>query len=169
MDTLVLSTGFQPVKYVKFEKAFCLWFSGRAEVIEFHENRFIHTVSETFRIPSIIRYVRGKFAHEHTKKKASFSREGVRIRDEYTCQYCGKVMTKKECTLDHILPESRGGLSSWKNLVACCNKCNQYKNDMTPKEAGMRLLRETYIPDQLELHAKDKAGKGVPSEWKTYL
>jgi 5-methylcytosine-specific restriction endonuclease McrA len=64
-------------------------------------------------------------------------------RDENTCAYCG---TKKNITIDHILPRSRGGKNEWLNLVACCTSCNRFKNDRTPEEADMMLNKTPYEP-----------------------
>jgi 5-methylcytosine-specific restriction endonuclease McrA len=68
------------------------------------------------------------------------NRKNVYVRDRYTCQYCGQKFTPGELTLDHVLPSSKGGKSTWQNLVACCRKCNRKKADRTPEEAGMPLL-----------------------------
>ena len=64
-------------------------------------------------------------------------------RDKSTCQYCG---SKKHLTIDHVMPRSRGGGNTWKNLVACCSRCNVYKGNKTPREAGMKLMNKPYEP-----------------------
>ena len=74
------------------------------------------------------------------KNKVSFSRRNLYKRDSNTCQYCGTGLNcKKDLTIDHIMPTSRGGKSTWENCVIACNKCNSYKGDRTPSEAGMKL------------------------------
>jgi 5-methylcytosine-specific restriction endonuclease McrA len=70
------------------------------------------------------------------------TRVGVLQRDHYTCAYCGGYGN----TIEHVIPESRGGENSWFNLVAACAGCNGRKDDRTPVEAGMRLLWEPYEP-----------------------
>ena len=67
------------------------------------------------------------------------TRANIILRDEETCQYCGKHI--RDLTLDHVLPRSRGGQSTWENLVACCRACNGRKGNHLPKEVGMRLIR----------------------------
>lgn len=68
------------------------------------------------------------------------TRANILLRDEDTCQYCGKH--SRELTLDHVVPRSRGGQSTWENLVACCRACNGKKGNHLLKEASMRLLRQ---------------------------
>src|SRR5579864_4431338 len=68
------------------------------------------------------------------------TRSNILLRDDETCQYCGK--RSRELTLDHIIPRSRGGLSTWENLVACCKSCNRRKGNHLPAEGGMKLMRE---------------------------
>lgn len=95
--------------------------------------------------PRILRLVRYVFAHWHLKRRGPrFTREGVLRRDKYTCRYCRGYAD----TVDHVLPESRGGPTTWENCVAACMKCNNLKGDRTPKEAGMRLLWEIYVPSR---------------------
>jgi 5-methylcytosine-specific restriction endonuclease McrA len=68
------------------------------------------------------------------------TRTNILLRDDETCQYCGK--RSRDLTLDHILPRSRGGQSTWENLVACCKHCNGKKGSRLLKEANMHLIRQ---------------------------
>ncbi|MGH2515877.1 MAG: HNH endonuclease [Ktedonobacterales bacterium] len=68
------------------------------------------------------------------------TRSNIMLRDEETCQYCGK--RSRDLTLDHVLPRSRGGQSTWENLVACCRYCNGRKGNRLLKDAGMRLIKQ---------------------------
>jgi 5-methylcytosine-specific restriction endonuclease McrA len=89
--------------------------------------------------------------------------------DKYLCQYCGDQFPHKELTLDHVMPVSRGGPKSWKNLVAACHKCNHKKGNRTPEEANMPLLSEPkplkWTP-QFDMKAKIKQQEDV---WTPYL
>lgn len=78
------------------------------------------------------------------------SYSGVLERDGYRCNYCDR----KASTIDHVFPVSRGGKTDWENCVAACFRCNQDKADRTPEEAGMRLLRYPYVPDQSDVRVK---------------
>ena len=169
MDTLVLSTAYQPMRYVDWKEAFCLWFSGRAEVVEFYADRVINTVSETFKVPSIIRFVKGVVKRSRQTKTAKFSRTNVLLRDNGICQYCRVKLDKKNFTFDHIVPVSQGGKTNWKNIVSCCKECNQKKGNRTPESAGMKIIKEPYVPDNFEIHNKSVSKNIIPDEWRVYI
>lgn len=94
---------------------------------------------QTFRVPEIIVVAR---YYRIPKNQLNFNRRNVIRRDNDTCQYCGD----KGDSIDHVLPSSRGGATSWENCVWCCFKCNQRKANMTPEEADMKLMREPCKP-----------------------
>ena len=169
MDTLVLSTAYQPMRYVDWKEAFCLWFSGRVEVVEFHKDKVVNTISETFNVPSIVRFVKGVIRRSKQSKSAKFNRANVLLRDNSECQYCRVKLERKNFTFDHILPVSQGGKTNWKNIVACCVPCNQKKKDRTPYQSGMKLIREPYVPDSFEILNKSRANITWPEEWKDYI
>jgi 5-methylcytosine-specific restriction endonuclease McrA len=84
-------------------------------------------------------------------KRASLGRENIFKRDNYSCQYCGKRLTYKSGTIDHIIPQSKGGKHSWDNVVVACWPCNNKKDSKTLSEAGMFLLRKPYSPRWITL------------------
>ena len=91
------------------------------------------------------------------------------LRDHSSCQYCGKHLPPSELTLDHVYPRSRGGESTWDNLVACCKRCNHRKGSRTPEEAGMHLRRR---PRGFSLHVSRQIMRylGRADEtWRKYL
>lgn len=93
------------------------------------------------------------------------SLRGVRLSrcNANTCAYCGRKTS--ELTLDHVLPRSRGGQSTWENLVSACQPCNHRKSDRTPEEAGMKLLRKPARPSQgVWLDILE-----VSQEWRMYF
>ena len=110
MDTLVLSTAYQPMRYVDWKEAFCLWFSGRVEVVEFHVDKVIRTVSETLKVPSIVRFVNGVIKRNRQSKSAKFSRINVLLRDNGICQYCRVKLDKRNFTFDQGAVGSSGGV-----------------------------------------------------------
>jgi len=73
-------------------------------------------------------------------RQVRYSRKNVYQRDKFTCQYCGKKLPKKELTLDHVTPKSRGGTSGWNNVVTSCHRCNSKKRDSLLSELGWKLL-----------------------------
>ena len=169
MDTLVLSSAYQPMHHVRWQDAISMWFAGRVEIVSVYEDRFIRTVDEIFNVPSIVRFVGNVIKKFRFNRAVKFSRENVFIRDEGRCQYCSKHLTKQNFTLDHIKPVSQGGKKVWHNIVTCCKPCNQKKGNKTLKQSGMKLLREPSIPKEITVDTEDKFGNQTPPEWKDYL
>lgn len=169
MDTLVLSTSYQPMRYVNWREAFCLLFSGRVEVIESYKDRIINTVSESLNVPSIIRFINGVVKRNKQSKSAKFNRINVLIRDKNECQYCRIKLDKRSFTVDHVIPTSLGGKTNWKNIVSCCKDCNQKKKNQTPQQARMRLFKEPYVPDNFEIFNKSCTLNSYPEEWRLYV
>jgi len=102
-------------------------------------------------------------------QRRSLSRKNILLRDRNTCQFCGRVFPGAELTLDHVLPRSRGGRSSWENLVACCYSCNNSKGDRTPEEAGLKLARR---PRPFTLHTSRQLMRLIghrDDRWRKYL
>jgi len=81
------------------------------------------------------------------KRHVRFSRFNIYARDNNTCQYCGKRFSRSELNLDHVLPRSRGGSSTWENVVCSCHTCNRRKGGRTPEEAKMLLMRRPRRPE----------------------
>ncbi len=136
LPVLVLNQNYEPLNVCRARRAVVLLWRGKAEVLENNSNT-IHSASLTIPLPSVIRLI---YLIRRPRMQRKLSRREVFNRDSYSCQYCGKPGPPNELTLDHILPQSRGGKSVWENLVTCCRKCNTKKGDMTPKEAGMKVL-----------------------------
>ena len=80
------------------------------------------------------------------RPRAKFTRANVYLRDRNQCQYCGRVTRQAQLTLDHVHPRSRGGRTTWRNIVVSCFRCNALKANRRPEEAGMQLLREPRQP-----------------------
>jgi 5-methylcytosine-specific restriction endonuclease McrA len=103
----------------------------------------IRTVNSCFRVPEIIQYTR---FDKVPSLKAHFNRKSLYRRDKNTCQYCGEKKVNDELSLDHVIPKCQGGMTNWENIVVACIDCNSQKAGRTPKQAGMRLLREPKRP-----------------------
>ena len=169
MDTLVLSSAYQPMAQVSWQKAISMWFAGRVEIVEVYENKKIKTVDEAIPVPSIVRFVGNVIKKFRFNRVVKFSRENVFIRDEGQCQYCGIEMTKANFTLDHIIPSSQGGKKAWNNIVACCKRCNQKKGNKSLKQAGMKLIRKPDTPVELVVENSKKFGRDIPKTWLDYI
>jgi hypothetical protein len=138
-NVLVLNSDYSPLNVTSLRKGFILVNKGKAEIIQKGEEDIITTIGNFVR-PVIIRLLNYiKFRPSQLK----VSRKRIFKRDKYTCQYCGN---KKNLTLDHVMPRSRGGKNSWTNMVTCCSRCNSKKGNKTPEEANMRLITKPYEP-----------------------
>lgn len=162
LRTLVLDNGFQPIAVVSWMEAMRLLITGKAEVVEEHEIE-IRTVSQSWKLPSVLRYLKG--IRRKKKTKVAFSRRNILFRDNYECQYCG---SKEEPTFDHVIPVSKGGPTSWENVVIACLPCNQKKGSRTPERAGMKLRKKPVLPDwapSFVIRLKETD----PESWRSYL
>lgn len=114
------------------------------ELEQFGEfDEWIFTSSLTIQIPRVIRSLSySKVWREGPR----LSRKAIYQRDHNMCQYCGKKLSTKELTLDHVLPLAQGGRTSWTNLVVACFPCNNRKGDKTPDQANMLLIRKPFKP-----------------------
>ncbi len=157
---LVLNQDFSPLMVCSVQRAFILVYLNKSELVRPANGHRLHTVTHSFAMPSVIRlnrYVRAPY------KGVNLTRQNIFRRDNNECQYCG---TRKDLTLDHVLPSSKGGQHSWLNLVTACKRCNAKKGNYTPDEAGMQLLRKPYKPSYA-LFLRDNSGFG--NEWDEYL
>jgi CRISPR/Cas system Type II protein with McrA/HNH and RuvC-like nuclease domain len=137
---LVLNFDYTPLNVTTFRRGFTLVDKGKAEVIKSDENPIVIGVKKYVR-PLIIRLL--KYIKFQTRK-LRVNRNRVFKRDGNQCVYCG---AKKELTIDHVIPKSRGGTNEWTNLVTCCSKCNLKKGDKTPEEARMTMSSKPYVPN----------------------
>jgi 5-methylcytosine-specific restriction endonuclease McrA len=162
---LVLNASFEPINVCAARRALVLILKGVASAEE-HTPVHVHSSRHDVRLPSVIRL------HDYRRiphQTRSLSRKNILMRDRYTCQYCQKVLPASELTLDHVMPRSRGGGTSWENLVACCHPCNNRKGNRTPDEANMRLLRP---PRPFSLHTSRHLMRLLArsdEQWRKYL
>ena len=158
-DVLMLNQSWEPLRLVSLKKAIMLLLQEKAELVEAAEQR-LRAQHLAFAIPLVIRLVR-YVSIKRGRRPVSCSRRGILLRDRDTCQYCGAMPGRKYLTIDHILPRSRGGVTSWENCVAACEACNHKKGGRTPAEAKMSLRSAPAAPKyvafrligELERHA----------------
>jgi 5-methylcytosine-specific restriction endonuclease McrA len=162
---LVLNTSYEPINVCAARRALILILKGVATAEEEHAF-FIRSGRRSFRLPSVIRLLEYRRIPHQTR---ALSRKNILMRDRFTCQYCLKTMPSSELTLDHVIPRSRRGESTWENLVTCCHPCNNRKGNRTPEEAGMKLHRP---PRPFSLHTSRHLmrllGHG-DAQWRKYL
>jgi len=183
LDTgvLVLNRVYQPVHITSVRRAFALLYQGAARAIDEAFQLFdfeswaalsaagdqesIHTVDRRIRVPRVIVLV----AYEHLpKSRVRFSRFNIYARDDNTCQYCGKRFRRVELNLDHVVPRSKGGSTSWENVVCSCIPCNLRKGGRTPEEASMQLLKTPARPRWTPTF-RNAARRAFYREWRPFL
>src|SRR5215203_183295 len=120
---LVLNASYEPINVCAARRALVLVLKGVATAEE-NAPLAIHSARHHLNVPSVIRLLEYRRIPHQTR---ALSRKNILMRDRNTCQYCGVVLYSGELTLDHVVPRSRGGLSTWENLVACCHPCNRKK------------------------------------------
>ena len=139
---LVLNSDYSPLNVTTLQRGFVLVDKGKAEVIKKGDNDIVTTIGNFVR-PLVIRLL--NYIKYYTKN-ISPTRNRIYKRDDNQCVYCG---SKKQLTIDHVLPKSRGGKNEWTNLVTCCFKCNVKKANRTPEEANMKMTQVPYVPQIL--------------------
>ena len=166
---LVLDVGMRPLRVEPWQRAICDFFLGKVEILEHSKDMTIKSVDRSWPMPSVVRILH-HFKRERIPVK--FSRINIYTRDGFRCQYCGRqfrAANMKELTYDHVVPRSRGGKTTWENIVTSCFDCNIHlKRNRTPGEAGMRLLKEPRKPAYLPLITVKMDNRNLPSEWAPY-
>lgn len=181
-SVLVLNRHYQPVNVTSVRRAFTLLYQGAAQAIdrefkifdfqswaalsaEVNDDDVVRTVSRAIRAPRVIvLQVYDRFP----RARVRFSRQNIYLRDGMTCQYCGRRYSRSDLNLDHVIPRSRGGRTTWENVVCSCIPCNVDKGGRTPQEAGMKLLK-TPIRPRWSPFAKDAHGGSPHEEWLPFL
>ena len=159
-SVLVLNRLYQPINVTTVRRAFTLLYQGTAKAIdkefqtfdfeswaalsaEVHDQDVVHTVAAVIRVPRVIMLqVYDRLPRMHVR----FSRQNIYLRDKCTCQYCGQKLPRNELNLDHVIPRSKGGRTTWENVVCSCIPCNLTKGSRTPLEAGMQLMKRPARP-----------------------
>ncbi len=180
-SVLVLNSLYQAVQITGVPRAFRLFYAGRARALapdfssyDFEnwcdlpvgaEDDVIHTPSCHIRIPRVI-----QLAHYDRvpHREVRFTRRNIFYRDKNRCQYCGKVFAQRDLNLDHVVPLSRGGHSTWTNVVTACVPCNSRKGNRLPDQAAIKLIRQPKKPAGHPLLRATWIGR-FHDEWKTFL
>jgi 5-methylcytosine-specific restriction endonuclease McrA len=189
-SVLVLNRLYMAVHVVSVRRAFGLLFRELAEVIHVEEGQYanydfhswreiselragfkephddwIRSVNFEIQVPRVIRLL----AYDRLPKQAiRFNRRNIFARDGNRCQYCGRKFPTSELSLDHVTPRSRGGETTWENIVCSCVKCNVKKGGRTPHEAHMHLVRPPAKPKRSPL-LSIKLGNPKYESWKSFL
>ncbi len=139
---LILNFSYEPLQFCTAKRGIIMVLSGRAEKIE-SNGYIVRSPNQNFALPTVIRVL--KMVRRNYGKGLSFSKKNIMRRDNYTCQYCG--IRENMLTVDHVIPKSRGGGTSWTNVVVACKPCNLKKGSRTAVEAGMPLKKKPFRPN----------------------
>jgi 5-methylcytosine-specific restriction endonuclease McrA len=159
---LVLNATYEPINVCTVRRATVLLLKDKAQVVE-HASWELRSERMSIARPVVIRLVTYVNVPRDTHRR-KITRRAVFARDRWTCQYCG---SRSNLTVDHVVPRSKGGMSSWDNIVASCAPCNRRKGDALPNHAGMSLRRKPRSPSPaIFIHV---ASPTIPSAWRQYL
>lgn len=183
-QVLVLNKAWIAINVTPARRALSLLFQGHANVVHPQDyalydfpawcdlsmslgngHPIVRTPSLRIRLPEVIIL---RIFNGFIRQEVRFSRRNILVRDKHRCQYCGQHPAKKDISIDHVVPRSRGGGDTWHNLVLACMRCNVKKGSRTPEEANMRLLRNPVAPRWLP-----RFGTPVPMEevhtWRKFV
>lgn len=178
---LVLNADYMPLGLITWQRAITLVIVNEEnpnkglQPIDFYKNDFIKCTGGIKRpIPAVVRIP--NYVHQK-RRRIPFSRKNVFIRDQITCQYCGKFDgTTYALTYDHVIPRAvwkrkkiEGTPTNWTNIVTCCIQCNRRKADRIPEEADMTLIKTPREPNPRQYILGLSPWTRVPREWEVYL
>jgi len=168
---LVLNADFRPLSY--FPLSLWPWqetvkavFLERVNIVSEYEE-FVHSPTMAMRLPSVIalkEYIRAA-------RRPAFTRFNVFLRDYFTCQYCGARRPTQELTFDHLVPRSRGGRTTWENVVTACGQCNLLKGNRLPRESGVYPRGQPSPPSTYQLQQNGRAfpPNYLHQSWRDFL
>ena len=165
---LVLNADYRPLSYYPlslwpWQDAMKAVFMDRVTIVAEYD-AVVRSQKQEFRIPSVVvlkDYVR-------PQKRVAFTRFNLFLRDEFCCQYC---TSKCDLTFDHVIPRSKGGTTTWNNVVAACSPCNLRKADRLPQQANMFPAQKPYAPSLHDLHHNGRLfpPNYLHESWMDYL
>jgi 5-methylcytosine-specific restriction endonuclease McrA len=190
-SVLVLNKLFMAIHIISVRRAFCLLCKDLAEVVAHEDGQFttydfatwrevseyrakhfrevdddwVRTSTSEIQVPRVIRLLDFEKLPKQTVK---FNRRNIFARDNNQCQYCGRKFPTGELSLDHVIPRSQGGQSTWENIVCACVRCNVRKGGRTPKQAHISLIRKPEKPKRSPLLNLKLTHRKYES-WKSFI
>jgi 5-methylcytosine-specific restriction endonuclease McrA len=159
---LVLNATYEPINVCTVRRAAVLLLKEKAELVE-HATWELRSEHATLPRPMVIRLVSYVRVPRDTHRR-KITRRAVFARDGWECQYCG---ARAHLTVDHVIPRSKGGTSTWENIVAACAPCNRRKGDHLPERANMHPRRAPRVPQpEIFIHV---ASPSIPGPWRQWL
>ena len=161
---LVLNASYQPICVVPARRAVVLVLKEKADVLV-EGSKLVRGATLALNAPSVIRL--RYFVKVPIRTRAALSRRAVFVRDDHTCQYCGK--RGNDLTLDHVMPRHRGGQHTWDNVVAACRACNHRKGGRTLAESHMTLLRQPKRPPATPTYLYSSYVRAGERAWAKFI
>lgn len=163
-SVLVLNQNYEPLNVCNTRRALVLVIDGKAEVLEEYDWT-VSSATREFPSPSVIRLV---YMIKRPRPRVKLTRREVFIRDNYTCQYCGRQAG--DLTIDHVIPRSRGGSHTWDNLVSACKSCNHRKGGKSLHEAKMSLRTTPKEPSPGRYYTIERrVDAGIYEVWEKFM
>jgi 5-methylcytosine-specific restriction endonuclease McrA len=164
---LVLNADFRPVSYfplslLSWQETIAAVIGERVAVVAEYDT-WVRSPSTRIRVPSVVALRK----YQRTKTRVAFTRFNVFLRDRFTCQYCGAAFASSQLTFEHVIPRSRGGATTWGNIVTACVPCNTRKANST-RIKPRRLPREPTVRELLAVRRAFPPGY-LHSSWADYL
>lgn len=163
----VLNASYEPLSITSGRRALVLCIRGKAEILQEHTSYAVETGTDIYPVPIQIRLFNMVKGRPTTRTPAQLTNRNLFIRDNHTCQYCGRhrneLKTKEFLTRDHVHPQDKGGADEWQNVVTACNRCNNKKANLTREElitlgTPMNFIRgedwKPYKPTIFEIWSK---------------
>ncbi len=190
-SVLVLNKMFMAVHVISVRRAFCLLAKQQAEVVSVEEGQYlsydfeswaelsafraqffrdenddwVRTPTVEIQAPRVIRLLE----YDKVPRQAvKFNRRNIFARDNNQCQYCGRKFIMSELSLDHVVPRSQGGGTTWDNIVCACVECNVRKGGRTPRQANLTLIRKPEKPKRSPM-LNMKLSQKKYHTWQTFL
>lgn len=168
---LVLNADYRPLSYFplslwSWQDAVKAVFLERVDVVSEYD-RAVHSPSYEFQLPSVIALKE----YVPMARRPAFTRFNVFLRDRFTCQYCTGRFAVEDLTFDHVIPRSRGGRTTWENVVTACASCNLSKANLMPAQCGMFPRRHPDAPTTYELQENGRAfpPNFLHKSWRDFL
>jgi len=164
-NTLLLSASYEPLGILPWQKAITLYFLEKVDVLECYDV-VLHSPTLTMNLPAVVKL--NHFVRPFPRR-IKFSRQNLYYRDNYTCQYCRKNLPTSQLTYDHVIPRSKGGKTSWTNVVTACVRCNLKKGNKLLHQINFKLEKEPSEPNWLPVFSSAMRPDSAPSLWRNYL